>query len=171
MRLRCFDATDGSKDFFSRLSKPPKSRSEFDHATEFILGHFTSSAFLESILQYGLIPDTENSRSTNDRLLCDKSAVYLTTGYDKFYAERAVNSHGGRPIVIQVLVNRASLAADENSLNQHDMNACSPDEALYRSMCFGACKHTESISLDAILSISEIDGSVLHEIPTKPNNK
>jgi hypothetical protein len=69
----------------------------------------------------------------------------------------------GQPIIVEVVVGRSKLVADEAALSLCDLAICTPDEALYRSLCLGVCKHPGSISLSSILSISRLDGAVIFE--------
>ena len=163
MRLKCFHKSDSQRDWSSSRSRPPRSREELDSATEVILGHFTSSIFLENILQHGLMPDIHKERAVDDRVPSDNESVYLTATYDRLYPERAVVHHGGRPIVVEVLVDRRSIVADEGALSPHDLATCAADEALYLSLCLGACKHPGPIPLASILSITYLDGSIIYE--------
>ena len=172
MLHRCFHTTDSQRSWSTYRSKPPRSREEFEAATAFILGHFSSSSFLDSILQHGLIPDTFKERSVDDRVPSDNSSVYLATTYDRFYAERAAKHHMGQPIIVEVVVERSKLVADEAALSSCDLETCTPDDALYRSLCFGVCKHNGVISRSSILSISGLDGSVIFEqSPPKKNEE
>ncbi len=163
MQLKCFDRSDWTRGLYSLRSGPPQSRDDFDRSSEFILGHFTSSVFLESILERGLLPDTEKNRAINDRLPSDCESVYLTARYDRFYAERAVKHHDGEPIVIEVLVDRHSIIADESALSPDELASCTVDEALYRSLCCGSCKHPGPVLLTSILTISDLKGSIIYE--------
>jgi hypothetical protein len=161
MLLRCFHADDLGKAWNERLSRGPRNREEFNAATEFILGHFTTSAFLPSILKDGLQPDVRKERAMDDNLLSDNRSVYLATTFDRFYLDRAPKFHGGAGIIIEARVPRSDLSADEEWLNAHEQATLDRDEALYRSMCGGACKHAGPISLDRILSITATDGTII----------
>lgn len=142
MTIRCFDPTDHGRDWSSYRSRPPDTRQELESATHLILGHFTTSTFLDSILQHGLIPDSSKERAMDDNQPSDTESVYLTAMYDRFYQDRAVEHHGGEAIVVEVLVERASLVADECSLPLA-FQTRPPEEALFLSLCCHAqsCKH------------------------------
>ena len=163
MRLQCFHISDSQRSCSNYKSKAPQSREEFDSVTEFILGHFTSSSFLDKILKEGLLPDPHKERAIDDRVPSDSKSVYLASTYDWSYAERAVQHHKGKAIVIDVLVERQSVVADESSLSPNDLVTCDSDTALYHSLCLGACKHPGAIGLSSILSIAELDGTIIHK--------
>ena len=163
MRLKCFHRSDCSRDYNYYKSRSPKSLDELNTATQMILGHFTSSSFLDGIAREGLIPDTGKVRAIDDRVSSDDASVYLTARYDLVYLTRAVANHGGRPIVVEVLVDCSALVADEGALSPADAALAKPDEALYLSLCLGSCKHSGPIPLSAILSITEADGTMIYE--------
>ena len=163
MRAQCFYISDSKRSYPYYRSKPPQSREEFDFITEFVLGHFTSSSFLDSIMNDGLLPDIYNERAIADGVPSDNQSVYLTPNYSRFYADRAVQHHKGRAIVIDVLVERQSVVADESALSPEDLLASDASTALYHSLCFGACKHPGAIGLSSILTITELDGTIIHQ--------
>jgi len=163
MVVKCFHRPDCQRDSSWPKSGPPQTQEEFENATEFILGHFTSSSFLDSILKHGLIPDTRKERCVDDRVPSDNESVYLTARYDQLYSERAVKAHGGKPILVEVKVDRNSIYADESALTSGTLANSTPTDALYLSLCYGACKHYGSIPLSDILSISELDGTIIYE--------
>jgi len=156
--LRCFYPDDFQRRAPHYLSRGPRSRAEFDAAHQFILGHFTSSNFLERILTDGLVPDTYKKRAVDDNLPSDTNSVYLLTTFDRFYANRAVKHHGGHAIIIEVLVERRRLSADEGQISAFVLPTVDSEEALYLSMCGGACKHHGVIVIENILSIHDMYG-------------
>lgn len=160
MLLRCFHPADHNKDFFARRSKPPPDRAHFDQATEFILGHLTSSVFLESIVSQGLIPDPYKERAKDANLPSDSKAVYLAVTYDSFFIDRAKEHHGGDGLIVEVRVSCSALAADECWVGDAEAAEIGSMEALYRSMCAGACKHMGVIGPEKILSIRDSKGVV-----------
>lgn len=136
-------------------------------ATEFILGHFTSSTFISSILEHGLLPDVEKSRAIDDRIPSDSESVYLATTFDRSYVDRAMRHHGGEGIAVEVQVFRSALFADEAQSAPATLEQNSPEIALYLSMCGGACKHKGPILLSQILSITDFHGSELYKNPAR----
>jgi len=162
MLLRCFHQSDFDRNWSNHLSRSPRSRAEFDAATQFILGHFTTSTFLSGILRNGLMPDERKERAVDDNVPSDSTSVYLATTYDRFYMSRATRHHGGEPISIEVHVEKTALLADEGQLSSHDLAILDPEGALYVSMCGGACKHPGTVQLKNILSICDAYGSTIY---------
>ena len=165
MLVRCFHPGDALLEWSTFKSGLPIYEKEFPLATEFILGHFTSSAFLPSILEHGLLPDVEKSRAVDDRVPSDSESVYLATTFDRYYVDRAAKHHGGEGIAVEVQVFRSALFADEGQLAPATLEQNSPEMALYLSMCGGACKHKGPILLSQILSITDFHGSELYKNP------
>ena len=163
MILQCFHQSDFARDWSNRVSRGPRNRAEFDAANQFILGHFTTSTFLPSIMKHGLTPDTHKERAVDDRVPSDSKSVYLLTIYDSLYMERAMKRHGGEAISIEVRVKKSALSPDEGQLSPHDLATVDAGEALYLSMCSGACKHHGAIPFTNILSIYYADGAVLYQ--------
>jgi hypothetical protein len=163
MLAHYFHPDDVFREFGAYQSHPPTCEKDFSLATEFILGHFTSSTFLSSILVHGLLPDIEKLRAIDDRVPSDPKSVYLATTFDRYYLDRATQHHRGDGIIIEVQVFRSALFADEGQLAPTDLKQNSPEMALYLSMCGGACKHKGQIPLSQILSITDSQGSVLYK--------
>ena len=163
MLIRCFHPRDVFREVLTFKSRLPICEKEFPFATEFVLGHFTSSAFLPSILDHGLLPDVEKSRAIDDRVPSDSESVYLATTFDRYYVERATRHHGGEGIAVEVRVFRSVLFADEGQLQSAALEQNSPEMALYLSMCGGACKHKGPILPSQILSITDFHGSELYK--------
>lgn len=160
--LRCFYPDDLKREWSYHLSRPPQSRAEFDQARQFILGHFTSSTFLDRIPKEGLAPDTKKERVIDDNLPSDPESVYLLATFDRFYLHRAIKHHGGRGIMIEVAVERRQLTADEGQINPFVRSTVDAEEALYLSLCGGACKHRGGVAVKNILSIHDMDGTQLY---------
>jgi hypothetical protein len=167
MLLRCFHQSDFDRDWSNYLSRGPRNQAEFEAATQFILGHFTTTNFLSRILEHGLMPDEHKDRAVDDNVPSDSTCVYLATTYDRFYINRATRYHGGEPISIEVRVDKTALLADEGQLSPRDLATLDPEEALYVSMCGGACKHRGTVPLKNILSICDAYGSIIY--PAEPD--
>ena len=77
---------------------------DFKQCEYVILGHFTSSAFIDSIMENGLLPSAETKISSNDDLLQpgDENYIYFTSYFDPLYGENAVKKYGGQPILVLV---------------------------------------------------------------------
>lgn len=166
MTIRCFHIDDHKRDWASYQSKPPQTREELMAASHLILGHFTSTTFLDGILKSGLLPDFDKARSMDDRVPSDFQSVYLTAKYDRFYGERAVKYHDGSAVVVEVIVSTEMLQADEGALSPAELAKLPPDLALYESLCCSiswACKHAGAVPLSQILSITHQDGTPIYE--------
>ena len=94
----------------------------------------------------------------DDRVPSDCESVYLIAHYDRLYTKRVVEHHGGSSVAIVVNVPLSSLAADESALSPHASETLPPDEQLYRSLCFGACKHPGVIPVTNFLGIYDSEG-------------
>ena len=57
--LYCFDTVDSTRSWDNQRSKPPGSLDALLAANDLVLGHVTSSTFLDKIRQDGLVPDFE----------------------------------------------------------------------------------------------------------------
>ncbi len=68
-----------------------------------ILYHGTSDKFKAIILKKGLLPPSRTN-TTNENRSINLSKVYLTDDVDlaRVYAERAVDKHGGDPLIFIV---------------------------------------------------------------------
>ncbi len=162
MVLTCFHQSDFSRAWPNYLSQGPRDRAEFNAASHFILGHFTTSIFLPNILKDGLTPDKDKERTIDDNVPSDTRSVYLATTYDRYYMRRATTYHGGEAIIVEVYVDKAALTADEEKLSPRELATLDPEEALYRSMCGGGCKHRGDIPLKNILSILDAHGKIIY---------
>jgi hypothetical protein len=151
--LRCFDPIDSALPWDKRQSKPPDSLDAMLSANQLVLGHVTSSTFLNSIRQQGLVPDLHKQRTVDDGVPSDATSVYLRATWDSLYAERAVTQHGGSPIVVVVCVSRTALEPDEAVFAPTDAKTLPLNVRLYHSLCSGACKHQGAIPSDDILGI------------------
>lgn len=168
MTIRCFHVDDCMREWSSYRSGPPRTREELMAASHLILGHFSTTTFLDSILSHGLIPDYRKERVIDISVPSDAESVYLTAMYDRFYGKRAVEHHGGSPIVVEVIVSLDSLLADESAVSPAALAGSTPEQALFLGLCTSsqACKHKGPIPLSQILSISHIDGRQIY--PAQP---
>jgi hypothetical protein len=158
--LHCFDPADLRYDTLTMRRQPPHSIEELWSSTHLILAHFTSSVFLSSILEDGLLPDSGKHRAIDDGLPSDPMCVYLSSRVDRFYFRRAIEHHGGEGIVILVEVDRTSLLPDECAVGT--MYATQPlDMQLYFSLCFGTCKHVGPIPTTSFLGSFSANGVAL----------
>lgn len=138
--------------------KRPHSTEELLSYTHLVLAHFTTSLFLDSIRQRGLIPDPKKERSIDDGVPSDHVSIYLSTHYERFYLQRAIQYHGGEGIIVVVQVARTAVAPDESALSEIERTIHPIDTQLFLSLCFGACKHPGAITLDKIIGIYDYYG-------------
>jgi hypothetical protein len=157
--LECFDPLDLKRDFFNRYSRPPRSLDEMKNARYLILGHCTSSRFLEEIKRIGLVPDYRKERGINDGLQSDSDCIYLLVGLDKYFLNRAILHHGGEGLVICVKVELGLLEADENTIIPSYHKHLPSEEQLYVSLCGNQCKHKGPIKAEQILGIYLEEGT------------
>ena len=161
MIFRCFYPSDVARRWDTYLTRPPKNPAELESASELILGHFTSSTFFPEIAANGLLPDQNKERATEDGLPSDEHSVYLLPRFDRFYMDRAVKSHGGEALIIEVIVFRAALSADQEWFAPIDLPITDAMDALSKTMCGGACRHLGPVRAHQILSIRTSDGVIL----------
>jgi hypothetical protein len=158
--LKCFDPSDAARDFSNFRSRTPQSLEELVRHCHLVLGHFTSSTFLDVIRGRGLFPDFSKERAVEDYAPSDAGSVYLTARFDRFYLHRAVENHGGDGIIVVVKVERSALLPDESYLSQGDRRTLPLDHQLYQSLCLGAGKHPGFIAPAKFLGIYD-DGAKL----------
>ena len=154
---KCFFSNDIKKMTWERESGLKVSFDAFKKITHLQLNHSTSSVFLKSILEKGLIPNTLSGKQIEDNLSTDPDCVYLSASYDVLYPKRAVGKYGGEGIVITVEVEKELLEADIHSVvpgNDLIKNK-TKDELLYESLgyLYGSCKYRGIISPHNIISI------------------
>ena len=103
---------------FSHLEKI--TLEEFINAKYIILGHLTTSIFLDSILQNGLLSPKKTNIYSNDDMLMEghENYIWLTSHLDIVFAQNAVKKHGGEPILILVKIEPHKLELD-NLFNRH----------------------------------------------------
>jgi hypothetical protein len=108
------------------------------------------------------MPDEHKKRAVDDCVPSDNKSIYLATTYDRFYMERATQHHEGEAISIEVCVEKPALLADEGQLSPRDLATLCPEDALYVSMCGGACKHRGNVPFANILSICDAHGTIIY---------
>ncbi|AEO93510.1 gp251 [Bacillus phage G] len=80
-----------------------------------ILYHGTSSIYLDSIKENGIIPNSGNSNSKDS----NSSFVYVTNQFKeaKDFADYTVEQKGGNPVVLHLNIDENLLLPDDNVLN------------------------------------------------------
>jgi len=151
--------------FNSRFLLNQITYNEFSVVNKIILGHFTTSTFLNDILKYGLLPPIITSKYSNDDIFVSNDAkyIYLTTQYSylamSIISRNAVNKYGGEEIVLVVEVNKEDLELD--NLNGHYTKQGITDfkdeqllyEELTQNPCFSQCRIKKAIRPNQILKI------------------
>ena len=159
--FHCFDPLDANRCLGTYRSRSPRTRDELFSYSHLVLGHFTSSTFLPSILTHGLQPDFHKERVMDDSVPSDTESVYLAAHYDRFYIQRVIQHHGGSGVVVVVSVPVKALVPDESALSQIDREQNPIDVQLFLSLCFGACKHPGVIPPTSFVGIFDSNGSSL----------
>lgn len=156
--LECFRPADLLVPWHDRRVRVPDSVNELTKATHLDVAHFTSSTVIPTIRKLGLLPGAGTSRSIADGLHSEPDAVYLASGVDKFYFERAVKAHGGVGVAVVVRVPMSLLRADANILTPRSGERPDDLEALHSSLLAGACRHAGPISPSSILAVVDETG-------------
>lgn len=105
-------------DIFSFMPFCPCSHISYDDyiASKYIiLGHFTSSIFIENILKNGLLPAKETNKFSNNDMFSDgdDDFVYLAGHFDHVFSENAIKKFGGEEILLIVKIERNKLELDD----------------------------------------------------------
>ncbi len=92
----------------------------FKQAEEVVLGHFTTSVFIDDILKNGLkIPKYTKNYSNDDMFVNgDDEYIYLTSHFDKIFSVNATKKYGGKEVLLLVSVPIRDLELD-NLYNRH----------------------------------------------------
>lgn len=159
--FHCFDPLDAGRNWSNYRSRAPVTRDELFSYSHLVLGHFTSTTFLPSILAHGLIPDYNHDRIMDRTLPSDRHSVYLCARYDRFYIDRVIKHHGGAALAIVVNLPVAALAPDECALSPVDRKRHPLDSQLFLSLSFGACKHPGVIPTSCFVGIYDVNGEKL----------
>lgn len=89
-------------------------KEQYEKSKYIILGHFTTSIFLDSILSNGLkAPINTNCFANKDMFVNgDEYYIYLTSHFDPIFAENAIKKFNGEKILILVKVEKETLELD-----------------------------------------------------------
>ena len=136
---------------------------EYENSEYIILGHFTTSVFLDSILLDGLdAPINTNKFSNKDMFMDgDEYYIYLTGHFDSLFAENAVKKFGGKKILLLVKVRKKTLELDDLRniyTNQGIDLTCQRTiyEVLHKNiMC--QCRTKVKILSEQIIEILDVD--------------
>lgn len=88
---------------------------EYNNADYIILGHMTSSFFLEEILIKGLLPPVLTNNYSNKTMFenGDENYIYLTAHLDRCFSQNAVEKYPGEEILLLVKIEIQSLELDD----------------------------------------------------------
>lgn len=135
------------------------SREELLNTESVILGHFTSSIFIDSILSRGLIAQSEtNIQSVGGHTnINDYEYIYLTREFDTFFSEKSVEKFQGKEILIIVNIPTNLLETDPFGGNTTSTNL---EEILYvinkTQRNFRVHKKIERNMIIAIYDVSDL---------------
>tara|TARA_Y100000992_G_C21250415_1_gene485557 strand:- start:71 stop:766 length:696 start_codon:yes stop_codon:yes gene_type:complete len=94
---------------------------DYESLEELTLYHGTTTKYLDKILSKGIFPRKLLQENTNGNWSKDPSnpfMVYLTSAYAPYFADVAANKNGGKPVVLEVKVDKFNLYPDEDYLEQ-----------------------------------------------------
>lgn len=114
--LECFRPENLTAAWHERRVWVPDSFQEFARFTHLTLAHFTSSTIVGAILDCGIQPRAGGAKAIEDGCHAEPGDVYLCSGVDKFYIQRAVKAHGGVGVAVVVRLPVSMLRADANIL-------------------------------------------------------
>jgi hypothetical protein len=151
-------------------------KEEFFNADKIILGHFTTSKFLTSILENGLQPVSVTQNYSSDDMVQagDENYIYLAANYDRVFSKNAVEKHGGEEILLIVSVERKYLELDDLMQKYSSKNISLDDkDILYDALTsdlYPQCRTKYPINPDNIISIlSAKDNEFLYKKVTQEN--
>lgn len=129
-----------------------------------ILYHGTSSTFLDDILHGGLQCRGDSPSNWVDHPSCD-DRIYLTTAYAVHFAKAACEQHGGKPLILKVVIDDTSnLVPDEDVLAQCDTSEIAPElvgkslteKTQYWAKKSGWLKHLYYFSLETLGTVAHL---------------
>lgn len=157
--LECFRPADLAAAWHERKVLIPDSFQEFARSTHLILAHLTSSTIVPAILDCGIQPRAGGAKAIEDGCHAELGDVYLSSGIDKFYFQRAVKAHGGVGTAVVVRLAVSMLRADTNILSLGALQGMSEVEALHLSLIAGVCGHRGPVPPEAVISVVDESGA------------
>lgn len=147
-------------------------KEEYEMSEYIILGHFTTSSFLDSILSNGLkAPINTNYFSNKDMFTKgDEYYVYLTGHFDSVFAENAVKKFGGKKILILVKVNKNNLELDDlMSIYTNKGISLTCQKTLYETLVISPnmmcqCRTRIEILPEQIIEIFDVDKIIKNKL-------
>lgn len=141
------------------------SKEEYDKAEYLILGHFTTSKFLDSILTNGIKAPVETNNYSNRDMFIegDKYYIYLTSHFDSVFARNAVAKFCGHEILILVKVKKDTLECDnlENYYTNKGISLNCQNE-IYKALVQGKglsyqCRTKVKIPPEQIIEVLDVE--------------
>ena len=157
------------------FTKPSKNITyeEFYNSEYIILGHFTTSIFLESILIYGINPSIDTRNHLNKDIILDSQNqyIYLLGHFDKAVSENAVKKFGGTEILILIKVKKNTLELDDVNCiySKRGINITS-EELIYTALTqslFSQCRTKQNILPEQIIEIIDVSRLIRNELYLK----
>ncbi len=146
------------------FNKPCKhiSFKEYNSAKYVILGHFTTSVFLNLILKNG-IQSSQYTRDTSNKKVFkeDESYIYLVGHYDRVFSKKSVEKFGGNEILILVKVKKDTLELnDVNFVYSKKGIKLTSNKDIYNALTqslFSQCRTKENILPEQIIGVLDVE--------------
>jgi len=128
-----------------------------------ILGHFTTSVFLEKILDFGLLPANKTNMFSNIDMFIngDDEFVYLAGHFDHVFSQNAIKKFGGEEILLIVKIERSELELDDLLKHHSKQNRDIQDhKQIYKILTqdiFSQCRTKSTIPPENILHVLSVD--------------
>lgn len=147
------------------FDKPCKyiSFKEYNSAKHVILGHFTTSVFLNSILENGIQLSQYTGNSSYKEIFKedDENYIYLAGHFDRDFSKNAVKKFGGNEILILVKVKRDTLELDDvNNIYSKKGIKLNSNKDIYNALTqslFSQCRTKQIILPEQIIGILDIE--------------
>lgn len=151
---------------FSFVPFCPSSHISFDNylaSNYVILGHFTTSVFLEKILDFGLLPANKTNMFSNVDMFenGDDEFVYLAGHFDHAFSENAIKKFGGEEILLIVKTERQKLELDDllkhHSKQNRDIKDHKQIHKVLTQEIFSQCRTKSVIPPENIMYVLNVD--------------
>lgn len=136
---------------------------EYSESEYVILGHFTTTVFLDSILKNGIQSPKYTGNFSNKEIFSesDKSYIYLSGHFDRVFSQYTVKKFGGKEVLLLVKVKKDTLELDDinNIYSKKGLDLNCPNEVynvLTKSL-FSQCRTKQSICANQIVEVLIFD--------------
>lgn len=151
--------------FSFNFAKPCKNVTydKYNHAKYIILGHFTTSSFLGSILKDGLKAPKCTGNISNKEIIEENynNYIYLTGHFDRVFSQNAVKKFGGNEILILLKIKKDTLELDDvNRVYSKKGISLTSVKDIYNALTqtlFSQCRTTQNILPNQIIEILDIE--------------